>query len=53
MLACGGDGTVRTVAEVLAGTGTAMGLIPAGTGNLLARTIGTPLKRSPRPPGSR
>jgi diacylglycerol kinase (ATP) len=43
VLACGGDGTVRTVAEVLAGTGTAMGLIPAGTGNLLARTIGTPL----------
>jgi diacylglycerol kinase (ATP) len=43
VLVCGGDGTVRTVAEVLAGTGTAMGLIPAGTGNLLARTIGTPL----------
>jgi diacylglycerol kinase (ATP) len=43
VLACGGDGTVRTVAEVLAGTGTPMGLIPAGTGNLLARTIGTPL----------
>jgi YegS/Rv2252/BmrU family lipid kinase len=43
VLACGGDGTVRTVAEVLAGTGTAMALIPAGTGNLLARTIGTPL----------
>jgi YegS/Rv2252/BmrU family lipid kinase len=43
VLACGGDGTVRTVAEVLAGTSTAMALIPAGTGNLLARTIGTPL----------
>ena len=43
VLACGGDGNVRTVAEVLAGTGVPMALIPAGTGNLLARTIGTPL----------
>lgn len=44
VLACGGDGTVREVVEGLAGTETALGVLPAGTANVWAHEARIPLR---------
>lgn len=46
IVAAGGDGTVRAVASVLIGTQVPLGIIPAGTGNVMAHEIG--LRRNSR-----
>lgn len=40
ILAAGGDGTIRQLAATLIGTETPLGIIPVGTGNVLAHEIG-------------
>jgi diacylglycerol kinase (ATP) len=42
VVVAGGDGSIRSTADVLAGTGIALGIVPAGTGNLLAAALGVP-----------
>ncbi|WP_313277687.1 diacylglycerol/lipid kinase family protein, partial [Timonella senegalensis] len=43
VVAMGGDGTVRSVASHMVTTDVPMGIIPVGTGNLLARNLDIPI----------
>ena len=42
LVVCGGDGMTHIGVQAVAGTGTSLGIIPAGTGNDVARYVGIP-----------
>jgi YegS/Rv2252/BmrU family lipid kinase len=46
LVACGGDGTVNLAAHAVAGSDIALGIIPVGSGNGLARSAGIPSRPS-------
>ncbi len=43
VIACGGDGTVNMVASLIVNTNMALGILPLGSGNGLARSNGIPM----------
>ncbi|MCE3225985.1 MAG: diacylglycerol kinase [Bacteroidetes bacterium] len=45
-IAVGGDGTVNIVAKTILGSNLKLGIIPAGSGNGLARSLGLPMNTS-------
>jgi YegS/Rv2252/BmrU family lipid kinase len=44
LFACGGDGTIHNIAQVLAKTSVALAIIPMGTANALAHDLRIPLR---------
>lgn len=44
VVGCGGDGTLSEIVQALAGSTVALGIIPTGTANVLAREVGIPLE---------
>jgi diacylglycerol kinase family enzyme len=52
-IAVGGDGTINEVVNGLAGSDTALGVIPAGTANVFAADVGIPTWSPLRPHAAR
>ena len=48
IFAWGGDGMVQRCVDELAGSGTSLAIIPAGTANLFAANLGIPARRRGR-----
>jgi YegS/Rv2252/BmrU family lipid kinase len=44
IFACGGDGTIHNILQILAGSSIALGILPMGTANCLAHDLGLPLR---------